>query len=101
MVSGMGFEFGKGKQRLFTLSVFYTKGLDKQDEQTIANMENDKMASTTLKSNTSSWGMTVGVPFSFSKEKKAIAPVKISKPTEHQQYRSKCGSYRGSCTRKI
>src|SRR5215203_4443968 len=74
MVSGMGFEFGKGKQRLFTLSLFYTKGLDIQDDQTIANIENDKMASTTLNSTTSSWGMTVGVPFSFSKNKKVATP---------------------------
>ena len=102
MVSGMGFEFGKGKQRLFTLSVFYTKALDKQDEHTIANIENDKMASTTLNSNTSSWGMTVGVPFSFSKNKKTIAPVKTTKAPEQKQYnRSRCGSYSGRCIRKI
>ncbi len=103
MVSGMGFEFGKGKQRLFTLSVFYTNRLGNQDEQRIASIENDKMANTTFNSNTSSWGMMVGVPFSFSKTRKAIAPVKPTMtPEQKQYYKSKCGgSYRSGCTRKI
>ena len=102
MVSGMGFEFGKGKQRLFTLSVFYTKGLGKQDEQRIDKIENDKIAGATLNSKTSSWGMMVGVPFSFSKNKKAIAPVQATKaPEQKQSYKSKCGSYSGRCIRKI
>jgi hypothetical protein len=101
MVSGMGFEFAKGNQRLFTLSVFYTNGLDKED-QSISNIENDKPSSTTLKSNASSWGMTVGVPFSFSKTKKAITPAKTTKAPEQKQYnKSRCGSYSGRCIRKI
>ena len=101
MVSGMGFEFGKGKQRLFTLSVFYTKHLGNLDEQMIESIQNDKMANTSLNSNTSSWGMVVGVPFSFSKNKKAITPVKPTQAPQ-QNYKSKCGGYyRSNCTRKI
>lgn len=103
LVSGMGFEFGKGTQRLFTLSVFYTNRLGNQDEQTIASIQNDKLANTTLNSNTSSWGMLIGVPFSFSKTRKAIAPVKPTMaPEQKQNYKSKCGGYyRSGCTRKI
>ena len=103
MVSGMGFEFAKGKQRLFTLSVFYTKGLGKLDEQTVTNLVNEKVSNTTLNSKSSGWGMMVGVPFSFAKNKKLIAPVKTTTPTQHKEYyRSKCGSYRSSgCVRKI
>ena len=101
LVSGMGFEFGKGKQRLFTISVFYTKGLSNLNEQEITNLENNKISNTTLNSNTSSWGMTVGVPFSFSKTKKnAVAPVPV-KTMEYKDYRSRCGSYQGRCTRRI
>jgi hypothetical protein len=103
MVSGMGFEFAKGKQRLFTLSVFYTKGLGKLDEQTITNLENEKASNTTLNSKSSSWGMMVGVPFSLAKNKKLIAPAKTTTPTQHKEYyRSRCGSYRSSgCVRRI
>ena len=102
MVSAMGFEFGKGKQRLFTVSVFYTNGLGKQEEQAIANIENDKMTSTTLNSKTSSWGMTVGVPFGFSKTKKAVVPVKTTKAPQQKQYnKTRCGYYSGRCIRKI
>lgn len=103
MVSGMGFEFAKGKQRLFTLSVFYTKGLGNLDEQTITNVENEKVSNTTLNSKSSGWGMMVGVPFSFTKNKKLIAPAKTTSPTPHKEYyKSRCGSYRSSgCVRKI
>jgi hypothetical protein len=48
--------------------------------------------------------MMIGVPFSFAKTKKLIAPAKINPPTHHKQYyRSKCGYYRssGSCIRRI
>jgi hypothetical protein len=99
LVSGMGIEFGKGKQRLFTLSAFYAKGLSNLKEQEISSLENNKITNTTLNSKTSSWGMTIGVPFSFSKTKKTVVtPVK---PTEHKEYKSKCGSYQGRCTKRI
>lgn len=104
MVSGMGFEFGKGQQRLFTLSLFYTKGLGKMDQESIANLQNEKMTNTTLTSKSSGWGMMVGVPFSFSKNKKLIAPVKTTAPLHYKQYhKSKCGYYRSSANgvRKI
>ncbi len=102
IVSGVGFEFGKGKQRLFTLSVFTTKGLGKLDEQSITNFENEKISNTLLNSKSSGWGMMVGVPFSFAKTKKLIAPAKTIAPTHHKQYnRGKCGYYRSGCVRKI
>jgi hypothetical protein len=95
----MGIEFGKGKQRLFTLSAFYAKGLSNLKEQEISSLENNKITNTTLNSKTSSWGMTIGVPFSFSKTKKTVVtPVKT---TEHKEYKSKCGSYQGRCTKRI
>ena len=95
LVTGMGLEFGKGKQRLFTLSLFHTKGLGKLDQQSIRNLENEKMSNATLSSKSSGWGMMVGVPFSLAKTKKLIAPAKTFAPTHHhrQYYRSKCSGY--------
>lgn len=98
MVSGMGFEFGRGKQRLFTLTVFHTKGLGQLEQQNITKVENEKISSiTSLNSRSTGWGMMVGVPISFAKNKKLIAPAKTTAPTQHKQYyKSKCGYYRSS-----
>lgn len=103
LVSGMGFEFGKGKQRLFTLSMFYSKGLSKLGGQEFSSVENEKVNTAEISSRTSSWGMSVGVPFSFSKTKKiAAVPAKTSTITqERPAYKSKCGSYQGRCVRRI
>lgn len=103
LTSGMGFELGKGKQRLFTLSVFYTKGLSNLGEQEISRVENDKISNTKLNPRTSGWGMMIGVPFSFSKTKKiASVPAKTNTMTQQkQEYKRKCGSYQGRCIRRI
>ena len=66
IVPAMGFEFAKGPQRLFTLSVFYTKPLG-QNEETFTSSSVAKPTITRLAPTASSWGMTVGVPFSFAK----------------------------------
>ena len=103
VVTGMGLEFGKGQQRLFTLSLVYTKGLGKPAEQSIANIENEKVPNTVLNSKSSAWGMMVGIPFSLTKTKKII-PVKTVTPTHYRQhFKSKCGYSRisGSSIRKI
>ncbi|HYO21736.1 MAG TPA: hypothetical protein VER36_04985 [Flavisolibacter sp.] len=66
VVPAMGFEFAKGKQRLFTLTVSYTKPLAQQ-EQSFTDVSSVKAQTTNLRAATSAWGMTVGVPFSFAK----------------------------------
>jgi hypothetical protein len=73
VVPAMGFEFAKGKQRLLTLTVFYTKPLGMQDES-FTSATGNKAVTTNLSPAASTWGMTVGVPFSFSK-----APVSKTK----------------------
>ena len=67
VVSGMGFEFGKGRHRLFTVGLFYEKGLGNLDTKSISTIENTKPVITNFSSKTSSWGMTLGVPISLSK----------------------------------
>ncbi len=71
LISTLGFEFAKGVKRLFTLSVFHTKGLD-DGAQTINTVSNNKSTVTYLESEASSWGMNVGIPFSLTKKKQAV-----------------------------
>lgn len=66
IVPAMGFQFAKGQQKLFTLTVFYTKPLGNNDE-TVTTYPGIKNTVTQLNSKVSTWGMTVGVPFSFTK----------------------------------
>jgi hypothetical protein len=96
--SGMGFEFARGKQRLFTITAFYTKGLGNLDE-TITSIQNNKDVNNLVSSNTSSWSLMAGVPFSFTKKQKVVLKPVTTQPS--RTYRSKCQSYHGSCTRKI
>ncbi|MDQ6608565.1 MAG: hypothetical protein M3Y85_01955, partial [Bacteroidota bacterium] len=66
IVPAMGFEFAKADQRLFTLSVFYTKALG-QEKETMTSFSGSKATITPLSSKASTWGMTIGIPFSFAK----------------------------------
>ncbi|HVE61495.1 MAG TPA: hypothetical protein VNA26_06735 [Chitinophagaceae bacterium] len=72
LLSRLGFEFAKGTRKLFTVSIFHAKGLD-EGEQTINTFSNGKNTVTYLESEASSWGMNVGIPFSLTKKKQAVA----------------------------
>lgn len=98
--SGMGFEFAKGKQRLFTLSLTYAKALGQNDQQTIKSVESEKTFNNVFSSKTSNWGLILGVPFSLSKTKKAVTPAVKTEPV--REYKSKCQSYyRSGCVRRL
>ncbi len=101
IISGMALEFGKGVQRMVTLGVHYTKGLGNQGESITSDV--NTKASADLHSSSSAWGLTIGVPFTLSKKK---TPIKIMEPKqeyrqEKTEYKKKCGSYQGRCTRSI
>jgi hypothetical protein len=64
--SGMGFEFAKGKARLFTLRVNYLKGLG-DDKTILTTSSGTKTVTTTLNSTVSGWSSTIGIPISFAK----------------------------------
>ncbi len=72
LISGLEFEFAKGAKRLFTLSVFHTKGLDDGKTQTINTVSDSKNNVTYLRSDASGWGMNVGIPFSLTKKKGVV-----------------------------
>jgi hypothetical protein len=91
LMTGMGFEFGKNKSRLFTLSVNYFKGLGNLDKQTISTVIGSKTLTTHLQSEVSGWNMRIGVPFTLGAKKSGI-----QKQTEKntQQRKTNCSQYR-------
>lgn len=93
--AGAGFEFGRKKQRLFTVSANYFRGIGNLDQQTLTTVSGTKTTVTHLESAASGWNVKIGIPFTLArkpaekpketKEKKECIPYKI-------QY--KCGGQR-------
>lgn len=95
-VTGAGFEFGRGRNRLFTLSVFYTHPLGNDNATTLSTIENTKPVMTSFSSSSSSWGMSLGVPISLSKTQKPVV-----KKTEYRQHCRYGLETRSRCATKI
>jgi hypothetical protein len=87
IVAGTGFEFGKNKQRMFTIGINYLKGIGNLDTKTITNIVGNKTTTATLKSATSSWNITAGIPITLTKKQGC------SKATSNE-FRWKCGQYK-------
>ncbi|MFL5808699.1 MAG: hypothetical protein ACJ749_04210 [Flavisolibacter sp.] len=101
-VSGLAFEFGKGKERIMTWSFQYAKGLGSDHTETIEQMQAGKPVINSFSSSTSIWSMSVGIPFSLSKTNKHT----ITKSTNYnskqkQDCRTRCQSYHTRCMRQI
>jgi hypothetical protein len=98
LVSGLGFEFGKGRQRLMTLSLQYARGLGGNDKQEINAIENNKPVTASFSSRSSSWGLSLGVPFTIGAKKPAV-----KRPEERSQKKSNCNTNysKPACGRKI
>ena len=73
-LTGMGFEFGRNKERLLNVSINYFKGIGNLNQQTISNESGIKTNYATLDSKASGWNMRVGIPFTLVGEKKAAKP---------------------------
>ncbi len=89
VVPAVGFEFAKGAQRLFTLGVFYTRPLG-QKEEVINTMHQSKSISTLLQPQLRTWGITVGVPVNFTKNKSAAVKSQSPKKRCTQTYYRRC-----------
>lgn len=96
LVSGMGLEFGKGRQRWFTLGLQYTKALDPAS-YTLNTEENGKPLATRFRSQTSAWSATLGIPISLKAATKTHAQ---KKPYSSQGCRSRCNPY-NHCPRRL
>lgn len=90
LVPAVGLELGRGRQRFFTMTVSYTRGLGNLDTKSITTIENTKPVVSSFRSKAPAWGLTLGVPVPLSKSSaassKRSAPQKSSKPH--------CGSFR-------
>jgi hypothetical protein len=68
-LTGMGFEFGRNKQRLMNVSINYFKAIGNMSQQTVSNESGIKTNYATLESSASGWNMRVGIPFTLAEKK--------------------------------
>ena len=94
-LAGTGFEFGRGKARLFTVSINYYKGLGNLEPTTVTTVSGTKTTHTTLESQSSGFSMKVGIPFTLTKNKQA--------KTKTQSTKKECGQKKTEyrCGQKI
>lgn len=82
LVPSLGFAFAKGDKPLFTLTAFYTRALGQPEEMALTQVES-KIVQTPLQQRTTSWGLSLGLPISFTKQKAAS----VKTVTERKVYR--------------
>ena len=87
-MTGMGFEFGRNKQRLVNVSVNYFTAIGNMSKQTVSGMSGTKTSYSTLQSNASGWNMRIGIPFTLAEKK----PFKHR--SENRVKRTGCGERR-------
>lgn len=90
LITGAGFEFGKGNNRMFTISLNYYNAIGNRNTETFSSMSGTKSVITKVSSNSSAWGMKVGIPFSLSKKPAS----KQKKVVEKKQEGKGCGQQR-------
>ena len=69
LVTGMGFEFGRNKQRLVNISVNYFTGIGNTNKQTVSTVSGSKTSVANLESKASGWNMRIGIPFTLAEKK--------------------------------
>jgi hypothetical protein len=99
VLGGVGFEFGKGTQSKYNISLNYLKGLGNLDTKTLTTMSGNKPITTTMKSSSTSWNLRMGIPIHFAKkqpvEKQQVTPKTYSPQRKCGEYKSQ---YKGHCT---
>ena len=71
LLTGMGFEFGRNKQRLLNVSINYFTGIGNMNKQTISSVSGTKTNFANLESNAAGWNMRIGIPFTLAEKKPA------------------------------
>ena len=69
LLTGMGFEFGRNKQRLLNVSINYFTGIGNMNKQTVSSVSGTKTSFANLESNASGWNMRIGIPFTLAEKK--------------------------------
>jgi hypothetical protein len=96
VITGAGFEFGKNKQRMFTIGINYLKGIGNLATRTVTAVVGNKTTTAVLNSSTSSWNITAGIPITLTKNKTNQKQRVTEKSYEHHW---KCGQYKSGCHR--
>jgi len=101
MMTGVGFEFGKGTKRTFVISVNYLHSLGDQVSESVTQSGN-KPTNTKLESGTSGWSVRMGIPIGFKKEKQTApkTPAYEKNYKNYYYHQGRCGQYRPQC-RKV
>jgi len=97
LITGVGFEFGKNGDRMFTISINYLKGIGNLNTRTFTSTTDNKTISATLKSATSSWNITAGIPITLTKNKTSLKQKAAEKSNELHW---KCGQYKLRCQKR-
>ncbi len=84
VVPSLGFAFAKGDKPLFTLTAFYTRALGQREETAFTQVES-KTVQTPLRQTSATWGLGLGFPISFARQK-AVKRIVVS---ERREYRTK------------
>lgn len=95
IVSGVGFEFGKNDQRRITFSLNYLKGIANLGNEKFVSSSEIKPAVTNLKSTSSGWTLSAGIPITLNKKKQAVKQVAPPPPQFHHS-EGRCGRYRSA-----
>jgi hypothetical protein len=95
IVTGMGFEFAKGRTKLFQVNLQYLKGVGNMNTSVLETMVNNKSVTTAYASRASAWSLSIGVPISFAK--KTITKNKAIEKAPQQQKKS-CEQIRQRCS---
>lgn len=90
LVTGMGFEFGRNRQRLATISFNYYKDIGNLNEQVISTVSANKTTVAHLQSGASGFSIKVGIPFTLAEKKPA-----------HKQKNEYRSNKKGGCCERI
>ena len=91
LITGMGFEFAKGKTKLFQVNLQYLKGIGNMSTTKLQTEAGGKSVDTYYSSRASSWSLSFGVPVSFAK----------NSATKKQRTERSCQQQKAHCEQKI
>ena len=89
-VSGVGFDFGKGRTSKFNVSVNYVQPLS-DNPQTLTVVQGNKTTVTKFASQSSIWNVRMGIPINLSKQKTAVK--KVPEVQKSEEVKKKCGQH--------
>ncbi|HEY0676717.1 MAG TPA: hypothetical protein VGD17_00475 [Chitinophagaceae bacterium] len=99
VVTGIDFEFARGRDRVMVLGFQYLKGIGNLDSRSITTQSLTKSTTTTthFDSRSSAWNVTLGVPFTLSKSKSSAS--KQPRTIKQTEVKKQC-IYKSPCRKR-